>query len=332
MTRISTRGADGQMADETPSSATPVIAVAGCSSVDMTLRRVPPDWVGSVGADFYTHDMVQVIDDPPELGLGGNGGAAAYVMGALGCCVQLHGPIGDGAAGRLIKGWLSGANVQIVSPSRVSSMFSIIAVDDQSHRLGCLQYLPPRIDWVESARDGRAGWLLLGVHSQVGADELPEVAKALTMFQSGGGVTALDTGIGWTQTHTAEEMFAVWAHVDLLIGTLDELRFWTGLEDPQHVAERVLDAGVGRVVVKMGAQGAAFFTEDGRFMHQPARRVERSDVSIGAGDAFNGALISRLVRCEPMADAVAFAQTVASQVVEIGNGVIGWGDALRCES
>jgi sugar/nucleoside kinase (ribokinase family) len=56
--------------------------------------------------------------------------------------------------------------------------------------------------------------------------------------------------------------------------------------------------------------------------------VASSNVSIGAGDAFNGALIAALIEDRPLADAVARAQQVAAAVVERGRGVLGWGKKL----
>ena len=307
----------------------PVIAVAGASSVDMTLRQPPLEWVGGASQDSYTPEMVKNLANPPELGLGGNGAASAYVLGLLGLRVLLNGPTGEDAAGTLIEGWLKEASVELVAPPAEATMFSITPVDGQSQRLVCLQYPSPRIDWRLSAKNDQATWMLLTAHSQVAADELNEVGDALQVFKSRGGVTVLDTGIGWMRTNGADQMKRIWADVSLLIGTLDELRFWSGLECAEDIARLALSAGVERVVVKMGAEGAGWMNEDGVYAQQPARRIECSNVSVGAGDGFNAALIAQLVQGESLESAVNFAQTVAAKIVEIGNGVIGWGQLSR---
>ena len=307
----------------------PVIAVAGASSVDMTLRQPPLGWVGGVSQDSYTPEMVKNLADPPELGLGGNGAASAYVLGLLGLRVLLNGPIGEDAAGKLIEGWLKEASVESVAPPAEATMFSVTPVDGQSQRLVCLQYPSPRIDWRLSAKNDQATWLLLTAHSQVAAGELNEVGDALQVFKSRGGVTVLDTGIGWMRTNQADQMKGIWADVSLLIGTLDELRFWSGLECAEDIARLALRVGVERVVIKMGAEGAGWMNEDGVYAHQPARRIECSNVSVGAGDGFNAALIAQLVQGESLESAVNSAQAVAAKIVEIGNGVIGWGQLSR---
>jgi len=307
----------------------PVIAVAGASSVDMTLRQPPFEWVGGTSQDSYTPEMVKNLEDPPELGLGGNGAASAYVLGVLGLRVLLNGPIGEDAAGQLIRDWLKEANVESVAPAAQATMFSVTPVDAQSRRLVCLQYPSPRIDWMLSVRNDQATWLLLTAHSQVAVSELNEVGDTLCFFQSRGGVTVLDTGIGWMRTNRADQMTRIWADVDLLIGTLNELSFWSGLEHPEDIARRAMSVGVGKVVIKMGAEGAGWMSEDGVYAHQPARRIERSNVSVGAGDGFNAALIARLIQGESLESSVNFAQIVAAKIVEIGNGVIGWGQMWR---
>ena len=317
------------MADATSVAEQRVIAVAGAAAIDMTLRRPPLDWIGSPSKDHYTPEMFHKLEDPPELGLGGNGAAAAYVLGVLGVRVLLSGPIGEDAAGWLVRDWLKKANVECVGAPASSTMFSLLLVDIDSRRLAVLVHPSPRIDWISSAGTEGATWLLLAAHSQVAADELDEVGEALRLFQSRGGITVLDPGVGWMRTNPAEQMTGVWANVDLLIGTLDELQFWTGVDQPEQIAKRARRQGARRVVIKMGEDGAAYMDEDENFDHQPACRVARSDVSVGTGDAFNGALLARLVGGESLASAVAFAQTVAAKVVEIGHGVIGWERTVR---
>ncbi len=291
----------------------------------MTLRHLPPGWPGGETGDDYGPDRVWCLPESPRLGLGGNGAAAAYVLGMLGVRVVLNSPVGDDAAGRLVQGWLAEANVEpVVLPGR-ATMFAVTPVDARSQRLVCAQFSSPPVDWRQSARHDEARWLLLAVQSQVEADAVEDVGDALRDFRSRGGVTVLDTGAGWMRSHRPEAVTGLWSGVDWLIGTLDELRHWTRAVAPAEVAGSVLDHGARRVVIKMGADGAAWMGDDRVYGHQPARRLERSGVSIGAGDGFNGALVARLLDGAPVETAVAFAQTVATKIVEIGNGVIGWG-------
>ena len=302
----------------------PVVAVAGPCSVDMTLREPPSNWSNRTAKDHYTPDMLQRLEYPPELGLGGNGAAAAYVLGTLGVRVLLNGPTGNDPAGALVRQWLADAHVECVAAPGPSTMFAITPVDATARRLACLLHPTPTIDWGLSANHSPATWLLIAAHSQVKPDELNHVSAALSRFRSRGGTTALDTGIGWMKTNRAEEMTRLWAHVDLLIGTHDELKFWTALVTPEAIAEHALGLGVQRVVIKMGAKGAAFMSRSESYTHQPAPPINNSNVSVGAGDAFNGALIAKLIEGRSLEVSVNFAQAIAVKIVETGNGVIGW--------
>jgi len=300
----------------------PVIAVAGAAAVDMTLRQPPRDWIGQVGHDVYA--KLHRLEAPPEAGLGGNGGAAAYVLGKLGVQVLLNASISDDWTGQLIRGWLDDAGVRCIAPPAASSMLSITAADSDGRRLGTLQHAGSDVDWCLSAERSEATWLLIGVHAQVGESELPQVREALSRFR-GRGQTVFDSGVGWTQDVKPEQLQELWADVDLVVGTAEELAHWTGRDAPEAIAEYVLAKGPSQVVVKMGGDGAAYRSHDQPFEHQPACPVDRSDVSIGAGDAFNGGLVAGLARGVTLSASVAQAQQTAAGVVATGRGVLGWG-------
>ena len=293
------------------------------------MRDPPRDWIGQVGRDVYTPATLRRLEAPPEVGLGGNGAATAYVLGKLGLRVLLNAPIGTDPTGQLIRAWLDEAQVRCIAPPGRSNMVSITAVDAHARRLGTLQHPGPDVDWALSARNGEASWLLLAIYAQVPDAGLRGVRDTLRAFRNGGGVTVLDSGVGWMPRLAPPEMVLLWADVDLLIGTIEELGHWTGCRDPRAVAASVLAKGARQVVVKMGAEGAACQSPTCPFEHQPACPVRRADVSIGAGDAFNGALVAALACGAPLPAAVAQAQQVAAQVVDAGRGVLGWGQTAR---
>jgi len=112
-------------------AAGPTIAVVGVSSVDITIREAP-DWMGPTGRDVYTRESLHALEAPVEMGLGGNGGAAAYLLGKLGLQVELTTSIGTDAPGQLLRGWLKQAEIRCVkSKPAESTMVAISAVDGQ---------------------------------------------------------------------------------------------------------------------------------------------------------------------------------------------------------
>ena len=305
-----------------------VVAVAGSAGLDVTLRDPPRHWIGEVPRDVYTHRTLLPLRSPPEMGLGGNGGSASYVLGKLGRKVHLNAPIGDDPAGQLVRGWLAGAGVRCVAPAGRSTMQAITAVDAAGQRLGTLQHVGPALDWSLSARDREATWLLISLPGQVPVEVLPEVLHLLEAFGGPDRVRVLDTGLGWTGKAEPRRVRELWDQAEVVVGTLEELTLWTSGRTGQEVADGVLAAGPHTVVLKMGPGGVAYRSATEDLSHQPPVRVASSNVSIGAGDAFNGALISGLIEDRSLTDSVARAQQVAAAVVERGRGVLGWGESL----
>ena len=303
-----------------------VVAVAGSAGLDLTLRDPPRRWIGEVPRDVYTHRTLLPLRSPAEMGLGGNGGSASYVLGKLGRKVHLNAPIGEDPAGQLVRGWLERAGVKCVAPPGRSTMQAITAVDASGRRLGTLQHVGPALDWNLSAQDEEATWLLVSLPGQVPVEVLPQVLHLLRAFGGAGRVRVLDTGLGWTGKAEPRQVRELWAHAEVVVGTLEELTVWTSGRTCQEVAESVLVAGPHTVVLKMGPGGAACRSTTEDYSHQPPVRVASSNVSIGAGDAFNGALIAALIEDRPLTDSVARAQQVAAVVVERGRGVLGWGE------
>lgn len=86
--------------------------------------------------------------------------------------------------------------------------------------------------------------------------------------------------------------------VDVITPNQTEL---AALGNPQ----KLLEQGIGAVVVTLGAEGARLHTASGT-VHQPAYPVHVVDTT-GAGDAFNGALAAALAEGQALLDAVAFA-------------------------
>lgn len=310
----------------TENSPATVVAVAGSAGLDVTLRDPPRHWIGEVPRDAYTHQTLLPLRLPPEMGLGGNGGSASYVLGKLGRKVHLNAPIGQDPAGQLVRGWLNPAGVTCIAPAGRSTMQAITAVDAAGQRLGTLQHVGPALDWSLSAQDEEATWLLASLPGQIPVEVLPEVLRLLGAFGGPDRVRVLDTGLGWTGKVAPGQVRELWAQAEVVVGTLEELTVWTSGRTGREVAERVLAAGPHTVVLKMGPGGAAYQSAKEPFAHQAPARVASSNVSIGAGDAFNAALIAALIEDRPLAEAVAQAQQVAAAVVERGRGVLGWGE------
>lgn len=105
------------------------------------------------------------------------------------------------------------------------------------------------------------------------------------------------------------------ALIDYLTPNESEAEALTGIAvtdqaSAQLAAERLLQAGAGKVIVTLGAQGALLVTPEGH-QHYPAPAVQPLDTT-AAGDTFIGGFAAGLVRGLEEGEAIAFGQRAAA--------------------
>lgn len=119
------------------------------------------------------------------------------------------------------------------------------------------------------------------------------------------------------------------ALTDTLVLNAREAETWFGLEAETLVSARrcetalrvlPLPAGIGRIVVTLGADGCFARDLDGSFHHQPAFAVQATD-TIGAGDAFCAGLAVSLARRDSLDVALRYAAACGA-IVCSGSGVL----------
>jgi 2-dehydro-3-deoxygluconokinase len=105
----------------------------------------------------------------------------------------------------------------------------------------------------------------------------------------------------WSESDAAVALRALVAGCDLVLGGLDEVALVSGLAasleeggvtDPEAAADAVLRAGAGRVIVKLGADGALSRVADGTTVRSPGLRVPHVVDPVGAGDAFTAGYLA----------------------------------------
>ncbi|MFC7550906.1 carbohydrate kinase [Plantactinospora sp. GCM10030261] len=94
-------------------------------------------------------------------------------------------------------------------------------------------------------------------------------------------------------------LLALAAHTHLVKASDDDLAWWFPGMPVEAAAHRLLDTGVGLVVVTRGAAGSVAVTA-GRIVRRPARRVTVVD-TVGAGDAFTAGLLDALLDADEAA-------------------------------
>jgi ribokinase len=108
------------------------------------------------------------------------------------------------------------------------------------------------------------------------------------------------------------------ALTDVLVPNEHEAAALVGHNAPfaDLAAELQRELGIGTVILTAGADGAFLASGDGSVNHVPAPRVQAVDTT-GAGDAFIGALASRLHEGRPLLEAVHFGVLYAARSVTL---------------
>jgi len=293
-----------------------LVHVAGNAVLDVLVRG------GEFGAASDTWaDNVQLLDQPVDAALGGCGAAAAYVLGCLGQQVSLNANIGTDIWGGLLRNWLEAAEVEVGGMRCHHTALNVIALDAEGRRRS-LYYTGDKVDWRVSLQGGTPQFFLASGYGSVDDEDLRELSAVFAELRQRGTQVVFDPSPWFAGRVAAEDMYALWREVDCLLGTEEELLFWQEAHSVEDLAERVLDRGLQRVVIKRGAAGAFYAACDGS---QGAVEVEevKAANSVGAGDSFNGRLVYGLCRGEALGEAVHRAAELATRVVERGRGALG---------
>ena len=137
---------------------------------------------------------------------------------------------------------------------------------------------------------------MLGEGPHEAAVALLERARGLRMVDPN-----LRLGL-WGSNRAGELVRPLLERADLVLGGEVELAALVG-GSGREVAERCRDLGPKEVVLKLGAEGAATFDEDGRWLEvrpPPSAEVD----PVGAGDAFDAGYLAARLQGAPIEDAL----------------------------
>ncbi|WP_169976260.1 ribokinase [Tautonia rosea] len=284
------------------------VVVLGSSGYDLTIRlpRLPRPGETLLGGELLR-------------GPGGKGANAAIAARRAGAEVTFLTALGDDDFGR----WLiehdrsEGLDLSFAKTvADVANQVALIFVGDDGANLigvapGASAHLSPNdIDALPDAAFPRGGVFLACLEVPV-----PTVARGLSRAKASGMTTILNPA----PADRAILENKILSHVDLLTPNQEEAAELTGLptetiEQAIEAAKRLRDRGGCGVVVTLGDQGCLVLGRDWGQNLVPAPKVKAVD-TVGAGDAFNGALAVALAEgCGPV-DAAVFACAAGSLAV-----------------
>jgi len=269
------------------------ITVVGSLNMDLVVRspRIPQPGETIIGHGFHTVP-------------GGKGANQAIAAARLGAQVSMVGRVGDDAFGEALLGNLAAAGVAHAwvwrTPATATGV-ALITVDDAGQNSivvasGANMRLTPAD--VEAAEDAiaQAEVVLLQLENPVEA-----VLRAAQIARARGKTVVLNPA---PARPLPAELPAL---VDVLVPNESETALLTGLpvadiESAQRAALRLLESGIGTVILTLGERGA-LLAHAGRSERFPAFQVTPVDTT-AAGDAFVGGFAVALAEGRTLAEAV----------------------------
>lgn len=278
------------------------IIVAGSSNIDMnvfikTLPR-PGETIG--GGRFLQAN-------------GGKGANQAVAAGRLGGDVLFLTCVGDDMQGRMLKTQFAsdGIDTRYMKFSKTASTGTalIFVADDGENCIAVApganaELLPSDIDAI---RDELAAAEYLLLQMEIPYETIVHAVDVA--YECGVKVVLNPAPMKEIAPETLSKLY-------LITPNETEAEKLTGIainsvSDAVKAAEELHSRGVQQVIVTLGSNGSLVFS-DGESVVIPARKVEAVD-TVGAGDVYNGALVTALSEGRSLCDAARFA-TLASSI------------------
>lgn len=278
----------------------PVAVVVGSCNIDLVASC---DRLPFVGETVAGHDLEVVV--------GGKGVNQAIAAARAGARCRFVGAIGDDTHANRIRAALDAAGVDTTRLRRLAgpSGTALILVDRAGNNL--IAVVPGANGRVTAlAEDDRE--VIGSADVLVAQLELPiETVVAAVVAARGRGVPVVLNAAPArpvpTELLAATEVLVVNEHEGVQLAGASA----SAVDD----VGRLLLATVPRVVVTLGAEGAAYFDRSGARLHVPAPRVAAVDTT-AAGDTFTGVLAVAFAEAQPILRALQLACAAASLCVE----------------
>ena len=278
---------------------------AGNAVMDVLAR--PVDGLPAPGASQRLEEVA--------LGPGGNGLSTAVALARLGVRVALAAPVGDDRLGEILR-WsvrfagVDDSNVITVKEARTS--VSLVLVESSGERRllhfrgANAHFSGQDLNWdlVKGARVFHYG-SAFALPSFDGAPLAEAVGRARRL----GCLTSMNPcWDSWGRWLPLIE--PALAYVDYFCPNQEEGRQLTGETEPAAIAQRLHQAGVKTIIVKLGPAGCYVNGPEGAFS-SPGFAVRAIDTT-GAGDCFEAAFLAALCRGNNLQHAARFANAAAA--------------------
>lgn len=259
------------------------------------------------------------------LTLGSSTAIACVLMQRLGLATAMSAYVGDDDYGRYCRAALEAEDVDVVlirtHPTLATGLSVCLPYPADRMILTCKGTMilnPADVVLADRLRQAR--------HVHVGSFFLqdglrPAVGPLFRKAREAGVSTSLDTGWDPQEKWLADDLRDALANTDYLFPNMMEFGHLAETVDIDRGIARLIDLGVGAVVLKRGAQGAVHGDAAARYDHR-GFRASALDTT-GAGDSFNAGYLAAMLRGDAVEERLAFGNACGALTVTAVGGTNG---------
>ncbi len=263
-------------------------------------------------------------------GFGGDTSNFSVAAARQGARVGYISALGDDPYGRLLQRLWEAENVDHravrVDPAAFTAIY-FVTHDERGHHFSFFRTgsAASRMTPADLPRDLiRAAKVLhvSGISLAISNSASDTVYAAMAVAREAGVQVSFDTNLRlklWSIERARAVMNDVIGQCDICLPSYDDIVAITGLKDPDALVDHCLRLGAKVVALKLGEQGAlvADAKQRHRITPHPCQPVDAT----GAGDAFGGAFVHRLLQGDELAQAGRYAAATAALSTE-GYGAV----------
>jgi sugar/nucleoside kinase (ribokinase family) len=275
------------------------------------------------------YDLLAKVDGDVRLGIdtfipiraagGGSGANAAAWLATSGVETHFVGRVGDDVFGRFLEEELQRAGVRthLARDPSLATGKVFVLIDGAGERTmitdrGAVENLAPG-DIPTSLFHG--GHLHLLGYTFSGGSRREAAFEALRFARERGMTVSVDPSAVPMLEDIGPDRFLAWTRgADLCFPNLEEGSLLAAAEDPDHIAENLLDH-YPAVVLKLGAEGAFYTDAQGWRSRVPATPARANDTT-GAGDALCAGFLAAWLAGEAPEEALRRGVSLAASAVE----------------
>ncbi|WP_175637896.1 sugar kinase [Metabacillus schmidteae] len=134
----------------------------------------------------------------------------------------------------------------------------------------------------------------------------------------------------WEEDLARGVLLKIASEADIILPGIEEGQFMFGVDQPEEIGKRFLELGASIVVLKIGAEGSIYFTEN-EIRKVPGFPVKHVVDPVGAGDGFAAGFLSGMIDGLHLEQALTRANAVGALVTMVKGDVEGLPDRFEIE-